>query len=123
MRKVVLMATLALALPTALASSTIDYATGGVIGGGAAASVVGSISAGGNVAVNSTITSVNFGPTGNFLSVGGLFNNGGGSTSLVIGSNVSGDAIVPVPERGTLGLLGTGLLGIAGVVRRKLNIG
>ena len=121
MRKVVLIATLALALPTALASSTIDYASGGVMVGNAAASVGGSISASRTVAVPSTINSVNLGPTDNLLSVGGLFN--GDSTSLVIGSNVSGDTMVPVLERGTLGLLGTGLLGIAGVVRRKLNIG
>jgi hypothetical protein len=120
MRKVVLIATLALALPTALASSTIDYASGGVMVGNAAASVGGSISASRTVAVPSTINSVNLDPTDNLLSVGGLF-NGGGSTSLVLGSN--GDAMVPVPERGTLGLLGTGLLGIAGVVRRKLNMG
>jgi hypothetical protein len=113
---------LVLALPTALASSTIDYASGGVMVGNAAASVGGSISASRTVAVPSTINSVNLGPTDNLLSVGGLF-NGGGSTSLVIGSNVSGDAMVPIPERGTLGLLGTGLLGIAGVVRRKLNMG
>jgi hypothetical protein len=33
---------------------------------------------------------------------------------------VSGDTIV-TPEPGTLGLLGTGLVGLAGIVRRKLR--
>jgi PEP-CTERM motif len=33
----------------------------------------------------------------------------------------SGDSTVVVPEPGSLGLLGTGLIGVAGVVRRKLK--
>jgi hypothetical protein len=35
----------------------------------------------------------------------------------------SGDTTVVVPEPGTLGLLGTGLVGVAGLVRRKLKCG
>ena len=44
---------------------------------------------------------------------------------LVNGGSVtisSGDTTIVVPEPGTLSLLGTGLIGLAGVIRRKLSL-
>jgi len=49
----------------------------------------------------------------------GVVDMGNGFTG--IGKVTSGDTSVVVPEPGTLGLLGTGLLGVAGLVRRKLT--
>jgi hypothetical protein len=47
---------------------------------------------------------------------------GTGQITFGVGRNgtVSGDTIV-TPEPGTLGLLGTGLVGLAGIVRRKMR--
>ena len=166
MKKLVLLALLAIALPTAAFADTIDYGnTGGTLTGSAATGFT----------VNSTLTTIKDFTTNSFTSganlgsvvlttgavSGGAFT--GGSITIMVGSTVifssslangtvttsnglttinanlacfscgsfqqvikatgqvtSGDTIV-TPEPGTLGLLGTGLVGLAGIVRRKLH--
>ncbi len=68
--------------------------------------LMGAIAGGGQVGATVQLT-VNVGK--------GLF---GGSADLS-----SGETNLSVPEPGTLGLLGTGLLGIGGLMRRKLKLG
>ena len=165
MKKVVLLALLALALPTVALADSFDY---GNVGG----TVTGSNAAGWTI--NSTLTSIldqttnslvtgnNLGSvvfttgavsngaftggsltitaTGGAVLFSGSFTNGSvtvnngvtifsgylacfGCGSVQISSQgglLSGDTIV-TPEPGTLGLLGTGLIGLAGIVRRKLR--
>jgi len=177
MRRVILLALLAIALPTAvLADSTgiNDYV--GYAGSTSPATVVGSVSSGGSLSVSFSQLAINGGAFGAgtvtiSVSLGstscgaGCFNIAGGTVSVWNGSSVSlfngtfssgsatvsgnsitiqgistgGNTIAGVfklskkggwqgssdvfvtPEPGTLGLLGTGLVGLAGIVRRKLR--
>lgn len=165
MRRVILLALLAIALPTAALASSIgtnDYTNYGTVLAGTA-SVSGSATT--SLTISSELTGIN-GTLGNLGTVtlttgaisGGVFSGGtltivnnssvtlfsgtlAGGTVTVVGGNtfvaynlggivggfqltngniVSGDTIV-TPEPGTLGLLGTGLVGLAGIVRRKLR--
>lgn len=173
MRRVILLALLALALPVAsFATGTgiNDYGNAGSLG--TTASVTGSASAGITIsselttnANSSGITTGNLGmvvvslPSLGTCTVGCAFSGGtititnsssatlfsgtfsgtatvvGGIVQVTYALNgvpviggfqisaagiVSGDTIV-TPEPGTLGLLGTGLVGLAGIVRRKLR--
>src|SRR5512133_1993294 len=174
MRRVLLLAVLALALPMTAMASTIDYAgftsstpatlTGGVTSGGSLTltfhelSVNGGGAGPGTVQISLTLGTTSCG-TGCFNIAGGTVNVWNGSSTLLFtgtfssgtatelngnnlfvsgvttgGNTVAGviklgrtgwfgssDTIVVTPEPGTLGLLGTGLIGMAGLVRRKLR--
>src|SRR6266566_5077177 len=142
MRRVVLLAVLALALPiAAFADSVTDYAIFGTTSAGTATfsgvppAASGTISVtsgftftGGTIDItNSSSTTLFQGSftSGSVMVLNGItFINAVGnkvSVTLQIGHGaVSGDTFV-TPEPGTLGLLGTGLVGIAGLVRRKFK--
>ncbi|HLY60724.1 MAG TPA: PEP-CTERM sorting domain-containing protein [Terriglobia bacterium] len=49
--------------------------------------------------------------------LGSLYANGGSASDVMI----EGGSVVPVPEPGTLALFGSGLIGIASFVRRKIS--
>lgn len=181
MKKVVLLALLALALPIAASANSFDYAGLAGLGGAPPATVTGSVSGGGAVSVtlyslsvngsafaagkitislnlgstscgagcfniasgtvqiwnasktllfsgtfsSGSATQVGSGAVGTVINIqgittggttiAGVFNQGGKA-----GWGGSSDTFV-TPEPGTLGLLGTGLVGLAGIVRRKLR--
>jgi len=186
MRRVIMLALLALALPTAALATTVDFAsvatasnpatlTGSVTTGGSfTLSFTGSLSIDGGAFTAGSITfSINVGAScgsgcfdiasgstvtvmdaSNTVIFTGTFQTGAGDKITSSGSSLgilgnltngiasagvlslaqcdagegvscwtgSADVQAAVPEPGSLALLSTGLLGLAGIVRRKLSV-
>ncbi len=170
MRRTILLALLALALPSLALADSMDFAFGGHLG--TTATTSGTAAASDTYSVTSSLLDINFAPASGTVQVAtgtlsscsaGLCFTGGtidvwnsssqllfqgsfdgtltskngvvsinansGGSPVVAGftfvvsksGSVSGDFTVTTPEPGTLGLLGTGLIGLAGLVRRKLR--
>ena len=170
MKKVVLLALLALVLPTVALANTLNVVDGGSIGLGTA-TLTGTATAGGSMTLTAPLISINSVSTpgtltlvtgtlsatgnpnvfdftggtltltsgsstlftgafssgtvtvtgGNIFTINGTLANGlGFTTQIDKHGDVSGTALI-TPEPGTLGLLGTGLVGLAGIVRRKMR--
>lgn len=176
MRRVVLLALLALAIPSlALADSITDFEGFGTSAAGTA-TITGTVTSGQSLNITTALTGVNGVATSGTISwntgaltgsgssftysggslaimsgattlfsgtfssstpgtvtvtpvsilISGVLANGGGTETITImksgAFSVSADiGVVTTPEPGTLGLIGTGLIGLAGLARRKLR--
>lgn len=69
-----------------------------------------------------TFTSGTVTVNGGFTTIQGFVGGVAGTVQIALNSSgiLSGDTIV-TPEPGTVGLLGTGLIGLAGIIRRKVK--
>lgn len=170
MRRIVLLALLALAIPSLALADSMDFAFGGKLG--TTASTSGTATATNNFSVTSSLLDLNFAPASGTVKIstgtlsscsmglcftGGTIDVWNSSSQLLFqgsfdgtvtnsngvvtikadeggnpvmagfafvatkGGSVSGDFTVTTPEPGTLGLIGTGLIGLAGLARRKLR--
>src|SRR5207245_204208 len=132
MKRIVLMALLALALPlSAFASSSVDLGNnGGALSGSSAgltlsASTLITLANGThNYTLTGSLTGIwTDGSTVNGATVQLTINTGRGffNGETLISSGDTNISTAAVPEPGTLGLLGTGLVAVAGALRRKLK--
>ena len=73
---------------------------------------------------SNTFTSGTVTQNGNFINVQGFLSNGSTVSTVMTlsgGGIITSSNTIVAPEPGTLGLLGTGMVGLAGFVRRKMR--